>query len=89
MRFVTRLLLAAYLIEAGVLLIITPWTTFWERNRFAELAPLIGHWMTNPFVRGAVSGVGVITAAAGIRDLIVLLFFRRTRVVPTPSEPPA
>ena len=31
--------------------------------------PALGSWMASPFVRGAVTGVGVITAFAGLRDL--------------------
>ena len=89
MRFITRLLIAAYLIEAGVLLVVTPWTSFWERNRFADLIPFVGQWMLNPFVRGAVTGVGILTALAGLGDLIALLFFRRARVTAPTTEPPA
>jgi hypothetical protein len=38
--------------------------------------------MANEFVRGAVTGVGVITAAAGLRDLVAAIFSRS-------GEPPA
>ncbi len=65
----TRLLVAAYLVEAGLVLTITPWTLFWERNYFAQVWPWIGAWMFNPYVRGAVTGVGLVTAVAGVRDL--------------------
>ena len=88
MRSITRFLLAAYLIEAGVLLILTPWTSFWERNRFFEMMPFFADWMTNRFVRGAVSGVGVVTTLAGLGDLVSLLFLRsRRRVAPVDSPP--
>ena len=89
MRFVTRLLIAAYLLEAGVLLIIAPWSPyFWDRNRFSDL-PVIAGLMASDYVRGAVSGVGVLTALAGARDLLGLIFGRSSRMAPRAPEPPA
>jgi hypothetical protein len=85
---VTRLLVAAYLIEAGALLILAPWSSYWQRNGFAEMAPWVGAWMENAFLRGAVSGVGVITALAGFRDLANLFFARRMPDAAARSEPP-
>jgi hypothetical protein len=67
--FLSRLLLAIYLIEAGFLLVMAPWTPLWHRNYFAALWPWLDVLMSNGFVRGAVSGVGLITAWAGVRDL--------------------
>lgn len=73
----TRLLVAAYLIEAGVVLAVGPWTVAWDRNYFAQVWPWLGVLMFNSYVRGAVTGVGVITAAAGIRDLASAMFARQ------------
>ena len=70
--------MAAYLVEAGLLLIVAPWTASWEQNYFGTRFTVLGIWMANEFVRGAVSGVGVITAAAGIRDLASVIFVRRS-----------
>ena len=87
MRFVTRLLIAAYLIEAGILLILAPWSPyFWDRNRFGGL-PVIAALMASDYVRGAVSGVGVLTALAGLRDLFALIFGRSSRTPPRAPEP--
>jgi hypothetical protein len=74
---VIRLLIAAYLVEAGLVLAVAPWTLFWERNYFAVLWPLLGHVMANAYVRGAVTGIGLVTAAAGLRDLVGAIFGRR------------
>ena len=46
-----------------------PWTPLWERNYFAALWPWLDILMSNRFVRGAVSGVGLVTAWAGVKDL--------------------
>jgi hypothetical protein len=75
--FLTRLLFAAYFLEAGLVLIVAPWSSFWERNFFAGALPLLAHVASNPFVRGAVSGIGAITALAGFAELAG--FFGSTR----------
>lgn len=64
--------------EAGLLLIVAPWTTFWERNSFGVLVPALGAWMASPFVRGAVTGIGVITAIGGLLDLTGTILARPT-----------
>jgi hypothetical protein len=73
---IRRLLVAAYLLESGVVLVITPWTGSWQHNYFAGLLPLLGRAMTNPFVRGGISGIGLITALAGLRDLAAVVLAR-------------
>jgi hypothetical protein len=71
------LLIAAYLVEAGLVLTMTPWMTFWERNYFAQAWPWLGALMESPYVRGAVTGVGLVTAVSGLRDLGSVIFGRR------------
>ncbi|HKV99127.1 MAG TPA: hypothetical protein VJN96_04845 [Vicinamibacterales bacterium] len=68
-RVATRILIAAYLIEAGLLLTVAPWMSLWRRNAFLSVWPWLGPVMGNPYVRGAVTGIGIITLAAGFRDL--------------------
>ena len=46
-----------------------PWLGFWERNYFAETLPVVGAVVHNNFVRGAVSGIGVLNLLAGLYDL--------------------
>lgn len=45
-----------------------PWSPFWDRNAFAQ-SPLLAAWLSNAFFRGAVTGVGIITALAGLAEL--------------------
>ena len=70
------MLVATYLIEAGVLLILAPWTVSWDRNYFGHLLPWLGVAMRDPFLRGGVSGLGLVTAIAGLRDLASALVAR-------------
>ena len=72
-----RLLVVAYFLEVGLILILVPWSGFWERNYFTHMLPLADSFLSSPVVRGAVSGLGVINVVAGIADLASLLASRR------------
>ena len=52
-----RLIYVAYFLEVGLLLVLVPWTAFWERNYFAVASPVFHDFVRNHFVRGAVSGM--------------------------------
>ena len=65
----SRLLLVALFLEVGFVLLVAPWSAFWDRNYFAEAVPGLRDLLTNNFVRGAVSGLGVINIFAGLAEL--------------------
>jgi hypothetical protein len=71
-------LLSLYLLEAGLLLMLAPWTQFWDRNYFSALAPVLAAWVTHPYVRGAVTGVGIVSVVAALVEIGVLLSRRPT-----------
>ena len=73
----TQLLLFAYFLESGLLLLIAPWSAFWERNLFVETLPRLGTVMTNHFVRGAVSGIGAVCLGAAFAELAGMIGRRR------------
>ena len=83
--FFTRLLFAAYFLEAGLILVIAPWTNFWNGNLFIEAYPQLQDLLASPFMRGAVSGVGAITTLAGIAELATAIVARHR---PDVSESP-
>jgi hypothetical protein len=68
----------AFFLEVGLLLVVLPWSTFWERNYFAEALPALRPLLTNNFVRGAVTGLGLVNLFAGFADL-ALVFSSRER----------
>jgi hypothetical protein len=74
------------LIEAGLLLILIPWSAFWDRNYFVESVPTLGALLTNNFVRGAVSGLGVVNLLAALGELADLFGGRSARSE-LPEEP--
>jgi hypothetical protein len=72
-----RLLFVAYFLEVGLLLVLVPWSAFWERNYFVQMFPPILTLLRNNYVRGGVSGLGVVNLLVGFHDLSDLLMARR------------
>jgi hypothetical protein len=65
----------------GFLLVVLPWSEFWEHNYFAMAWPVVRSIVTNNFVRGGVSGLGVVNLVAGFADLAVALTTRESSSV--------
>ncbi|HEX5110251.1 MAG TPA: hypothetical protein VFV95_17495 [Vicinamibacterales bacterium] len=82
----TRLLLVGIFLEVGAVLLVVPWTMYWEENYFATAIPFLHSLITNNFFRGAVSGLGVLNLLAGIVELTTL--FLAGRSDQAPSVPP-
>lgn len=76
------MLLALYLLEAGLLLILAPWSRFWERNYFAGALPWAATWATHAYVKGAVSGVGIVAVAAALIEIGDMLSRRSSTTGP-------
>jgi hypothetical protein len=72
-----RLIYVAYFLEVGLLLVLVPWTAFWERNYFVVSSPLLQEIVRNNFARGAVSGLGLVNLLLGFEELAALLYARR------------
>lgn len=68
-----RLLVIAVLVELGLLLIVVPWSAYWERNYFAQTSPLIDTIVSNNYVRGAVTGLGAVNVLAALAELAGLV----------------
>lgn len=68
-----RLVFVLFFLEVGFVLIVIPWLAFWDRNYFAQLMPPLQTLMTNNFVRGAVSGLGIVNVVVGLGELLSLV----------------
>ena len=79
---------AAYFLEAGFILAVAPWSAFWDQNRFAEARPALEAFLNTAYVRGGVTGIGVITALAGFAELGSLITSRSRRRDAGPDGPP-
>lgn len=77
----SRSLLIVYFLEVGLVLLVAPWTSFWDRNFFVEANPLAEAVLTMHAVRGGVSGVGLLNLGAGVFEFSRLLVRRGPRAV--------
>jgi len=77
MNVLRRLIAIAYFVEVGLLLLVVPWTGFMQRNYFVEGWPVLRGIVGNGFVKGAISGLGVINLAAGLAELVDIFIHRR------------
>ena len=66
----------------GLLLVVLPWSGFWDSNYFGARLPELRAIMTNNFVRGGVTGLGVVNLFAGFADLALLFPIRGRRDAP-------
>lgn len=66
----------AFFIEVGLLLVVLPWSGFWERNYFAHAWPAFGVIVRNNFVRGAISGLGLVNLFAGFAEIMRVFALR-------------
>lgn len=64
---------------------VAPWSAFWFRNAFAQY-PAVAELLSNPFVRGGVTGIGLVTALAGLAELAGALSRRRREPPPPAAE---
>lgn len=62
----------------GLLLVLVPWSAFWDRNYFVEWLPALRAIISNNYVRGAVMGLGLVNVWAALSELADI-FHGRTR----------
>lgn len=55
-----------YCVEIGMFLLVVPWSEVWESNLLMAYSPLMRPLYVNHYVRGAVSGLGVINLWLGV-----------------------
>ena len=66
-----RLLAIAFIVfcfEVGLFLIVVPWSSLWENNLLLSYLPRLRPLLLSYFVRGAVSGLGLIDFWFGITE---------------------
>jgi len=77
---ILRAVLLLLWLELGLVLLLLPWSEIWELNYFLYQYPALGFFVKNPFLRGAVSGLGVMNVFLALDS-----FRRRTPAVVTRS----
>jgi hypothetical protein len=76
------LFFALYCLEAGLFFTVVPWTSVWTLNSLLHSSTSMAIFADNPFVRGFVSGIGVLHLIFGVRELGRLVRARRGNRVP-------
>jgi hypothetical protein len=84
---VRQLVYAACFFEVGLLLIVLPWTVFWDRNTLLEAVSLVHAVAQSPYTRGAISGLGLVNLGLGIAE--VAGFVAARLEPPRPQPEPA
>ena len=80
MNRILRLLLLLLWLELGLALILVPWSEFWEMNYFLYRYPWLAFFVKNSFLRGAISGLGLMNVL-----FVLEAFRRRTTIVESRS----
>jgi hypothetical protein len=73
-----RVVLLLLWLELGLMLILVPWSDMWDINYFLYQYPALGLIMKNPYLRGAVSGLGLMNVLFALEA-----FRRRTSTIVT------
>jgi len=54
----------------GLFLLVFPWSAFWEANAFVLEMPSLQDYWSSPYLRGAVSGLGLLDLFIALVDLV-------------------
>lgn len=69
MTWIWQVLYILYCLEVGLFLLFLPWMGIWDNNillyRFPALQPII----SNPYLKGAVLGLGIVNILIGIQEI--------------------
>ena len=63
-----------------------PWSAFWERNYFVEGSAAVAAFFTSNYMRGAVTGLGLINIWAALAELADLFGSRKSDPEPNPQS---
>ncbi len=74
---VWAVLLVTFCLEIGLFLLIFPWTDAWDNNYFANSIARIRQYWDNMYLRGAVSGLGVVNLYICVAEALRLRRFAR------------
>jgi hypothetical protein len=72
-------LFVTFCLEIGLFLLIFPWTDYWDGNYFSWLFSGWHRYWDNTYVRGGISGLGVVNLYIAVAEAIRLRRFARPR----------
>ncbi|HLI64262.1 MAG TPA: hypothetical protein VKV05_12755 [Terriglobales bacterium] len=57
-------------LEIGIILMVAPWTPFWDNNSLLVGFPSLREFFMHDFVRGVVSGLGLVDILLAIAEAV-------------------
>jgi hypothetical protein len=66
MKRLARFVVLLFWLELGLALILVPWLDLWDTNYFLYQYPALALVLKNPFLRGAISGLGFVNVMLSI-----------------------
>ncbi len=73
----SAVLFVTFCLELGIFLLVYPWTSSWETNYFTVWKPQLQAFWDNMYVRGAISGLGVINLYIALAEAVRLRRFAK------------
>jgi hypothetical protein len=70
MAWVWHILYIIYSLEVGVFLLFLPWLNIWDNNYLIYKLPALRPVVVNPFLKGAVLGLGIVNILIGIQEVV-------------------
>ncbi len=64
----THVFFVLFCLEIGFVLLLLPWTDLWDANYFSSLTPAWNPLWLSAYVRGAVSGIGLVNMWIGVAE---------------------
>jgi len=64
-----QVLYILYCLEVGVFLLFLPWMNIWDNNYLLYLYPGFRPLAANPYLRGAVLGLGIVNILIGVQEI--------------------
>jgi hypothetical protein len=71
------LIFIVFCLELGMFLVIFPWSDFWDQSLFSAFAPAWRQYWENTYLRGAVSGLGIVNVYIALAEIFRLRRFSR------------
>lgn len=67
-RRIQAIVFILFCLEMGIVLVLFPWSSMWDRNYFFLLVPRWGALFASSYLRGAVSGVGLLNVWIAVAE---------------------
>ena len=64
----THVFFVLFCLEIGFVLLLLPWTNLWDSNYFSSLMPAWNHLWVSTYLRGAISGIGLVNMWIGVSE---------------------